>query len=325
MAREHARSWWGWGLVAVLMVGAVGTALALPPPPPTLVAPANGATVPNPVTLSWTAATGATQGYLVQVAVNDGFTIFVANRVVTGATDLELPAINAGTKVWWKVASRFVDRGGVTTHGDFSLPRTFIIAKPPPWPAPVMVAPTAGSTVPAPVTFQWEAVAKATGYIVQVAKDTEFGMLVFHPVAVAGTSAVWNDPPAGTYHWRVRAVQPSGSPAPVWSAPWQFTVGGALPAPQLVSPTDGETGVSTSPTLEWDAVTGAAGYWVQVASADSFATGTLVFSGPEAGLTKTLKALPVTCDGLTLYWRVQATAGGKGGTWSDGWSFSLAH
>jgi subtilisin-like proprotein convertase family protein len=88
-------------------------------------------------------------------------------------------------------------------------------------------------------------------------------------------------------------------------------VSGAPAAPTLVSPSNGASGVSTSPTLTWNAVAGATSYLVQV---DDNAD----FSSPEFSATVAVTSAAAT--GLatdTLYhWRVTAnnTCGGTAST-----------
>jgi len=93
-------------------------------------------------------------------------------------------------------------------------------------------------------------------------------------------------------------------------------VDSAPPAPSLVSPADGSTGVATSPTLTWSAVAGALGYLVEV---DDDAD----FSSPE--FTATVTGLSTTASGLdasTLYhWRVTAE-NPCGGTASTSFTFT---
>ena len=61
------------------------------------------------------------------------------------------------------------------------------------------------------------------------------------------------------YMWRVRAFNNYGSSA--WSEEWEFTCA-ELVGPQLLSPPDGATGVSITPTLSWSEVIGAHHYEV---------------------------------------------------------------
>jgi hypothetical protein len=107
--------------------------LTLNPPPtpaaPTLVAPANAATVAQPVTLDWSDVTNATS---YEVQVDNTSTIsapFVANPTVTvsQATLSGLPA----QQLWWRVRAR----NAAGAAGPFSSTRSFTPQGAPPAPA----------------------------------------------------------------------------------------------------------------------------------------------------------------------------------------------
>ena len=92
---------------------------------------------------------------------------------------------------------------------------------------------------------------------------------------------------------------------------------GVPAAPTLVSPTDGATGVALLPTLEWNAVTGATGYYLEVATDAGFIN--IVYSASETGTSHTLGS---SLSGNTwYYWRVQASNICGAGACSAGWSF----
>jgi hypothetical protein len=89
-----------------------------------------------------------------------------------------------------------------------------------------------------------------------------------------------------------------------WSQISGGQTGSAPSAPTLASPADGATGISTSPTLSWVAVTGATSYNLQVATSSTFAT-TVV---NQTGITTTSFALTTALANNTQYfWRVSAT------------------
>jgi subtilisin family serine protease len=92
-----------------------------------------------------------------------------------------------------------------------------------------------------------------------------------------------------------------------------------LAAPVLSSPANGSTGISTSPTLNWSASSGATGYRVQVSTSSTFGTLTV----PEV----TTSAITATVSGLaagtTYFWRVAAVNGTET-VWSASRSFTTA-
>jgi aqualysin 1 len=101
-------------------------------------------------------------------------------------------------------------------------------------------------------------------------------------------------------------------------------IGGPPPpppaAPTLVSPANGATGVSTSPTLTWNASATATSYRVQVATDAGF---TNVVSD-QANLPGTSANVTGLAGNTVHYWRVNASNAGGTGPWSTVWSFTTA-
>jgi len=119
------------------------------------------------------------------------------------------------------------------------------------------------------------------------------------------------------WFYYVVAVQADGNT--VWSAPMWITWGGSCTVPgttSLSSPASGATGVSTSPSLSWSAVSGATSYDVYLSTATSpaFYTNTTSTSVTASSLTA----------GATYYWRVVAKNACGSGTTSATRSFTTA-
>jgi hypothetical protein len=85
----------------------------------------------------------------------------------------------------------------------------------------------------------------------------------------------------------------------------------------LTAPENGATGVSASPRLEWEAVEGAAGYLVEVASDEGFTS--KVFVAPATGVETQLSGLAAAA---VYYWRVRAYTKDGGLAWSEVGSFA---
>jgi hypothetical protein len=336
-----------WVVVALVMVVALaaGAQAAAPTAPtltaPTLTAPANGATVKPPVTLSWGAVTGAAK-YAVQFAKDEAFTEALGGLPPIAGTSVQAPKFPPGATVYWRVTALAPKaQSAASDVWSFTLQAP---PDPPTLTAPTLIAPADGATVAQPVSCSWDAVTGAGAYIVQFAKDQACTQLIPSPPQVKGTSELApKQVPAGkTVYWRVAAlpILPKGTgaagcdtgsvppPPGPWSAVWSFTIAGTtttpptsttLAAPVLSSPENGATGVGTSPLLEWDAVTGAVGYNVQVASDEAFTS--LVYTGQTTDLQGQLTGLSA---GTTLYWRVQAYAGTTTSAWSAVWSFDTS-
>jgi hypothetical protein len=91
--------------------------------------------------------------------------------------------------------------------------------------------------------------------------------------------------------------------------------------PTLVSPADRASNVSRTPTLTWNASTGATTYKVQVSTNSSFTALVVDQSGVSA------TSLPITsalASRRTLYWRVQAVNGTTTSAWSTSRRFTTA-
>jgi hypothetical protein len=93
-------------------------------------------------------------------------------------------------------------------------------------------------------------------------------------------------------------------------------------APTLVSPANGATGVSTTPTLDWSDVTGATSYDVQVCS-DSGCTNVV---RSQTGLTASQWTVsPALNNSTTYYWRARAVNSCGAGAWSTTWNFTTVN
>jgi aqualysin 1 len=191
-------------------------------------------------------------------------------------------------------------------------------ATPPPA-APTLVSPANGATgVSTSPTLTWNASATATSYRVQVATDAAFATLVSDQ-SVPGTSANVTGLAAGTVHyWRVNATNAGGTSA--WSTVSSFTTaagGGPPAAPTLVSPSNGTPNAFRTPTLTWNASTGATSYHVQVSTSSSFATLTY----DNASVTGTSVTLPLLTGKVTYFWHVSASNGSGTSAYSGTFSF----
>ncbi len=96
------------------------------------------------------------------------------------------------------------------------------------------------------------------------------------------------------------------------------TSGLSLTSPSLISPSNGSTGVSTSPTLNWSSVSGASSYRLQVSTSSSFST-TFYDNSGITGNTKQLSGLSINTK---YYWRVNASNSNVTSSWSSVYSFT---
>ena len=106
----------------------------------------------------------------------------------------------------------------------------------------------------------------ATSYRVQVSTNSGFTSTLVDQGGITATSyGVSGLSPSTLYYWRVNATNSAGTSS--WSSARSFTTLAAVPAaPTLSSPSNGATGVATSPTLSWNASSGATSYRVLVST-----------------------------------------------------------
>ncbi len=173
---------------------------------------------------------------------------------------------------------------------------------------------TTGSTTP---TLTWTASSGASSYTVQVSTISTFATTVVNQSLTTTsytTPALSN---ATTYYWRVNAANAGGTSA--WSGTWSFaTPTLTVPAaPVLLSPANGATTDTTTPTLTWNASSGAVSYTVQVSAFSTFIR-QLDVNESTTGTSVTTGEL---LAGSTRYWRVNATNAAGTSAWSSVWSF----
>lgn len=116
----------------------------------------------------------------------------------------------------------------------------------------------------------------------------------------------------------------SGTPTLGYNGPRMmvfFSSGGSAPsAPTLSSPSNGATGQSITPTLSWNASSGATSYRVQVSTTSGNYTSPVY---DQSGITGTSQSVsPALSYSTTYYWHVNATNGTGTSSYSTEWSFA---
>ena len=177
--------------------------------------------------------------------------------------------------------------------------------------APANPSPANGATgVPTTPTLSWSASSGAASY------DVYFGTAANPPLATNVTATSWTPGSlsAGTtYHWTVVAKNSTGSTS---SAAWSFTTAASAPGTfSNLSPANGATGVSATPTLSWSASSGAASYDVYF--------GTAANPPLATNVTATSWAPGSLSASTPYYWTVVAK-NSAGSTTSATWSFTTA-
>jgi hypothetical protein len=269
---------------------------------PVLVSPTNASNLITPV-LVWQAAQGAAY-YKVELSTASNFLVVDDTYLTYNTRVIPTNTITHGTH-YWRVS-------GVDATGHVGTPSagwSFIKDIP----APTLVSPANGNpNIQIPV-LEWQAVDGAAYYKVELSTSPTF-VPVDDTYLTYNTSITPVDTIShGTHYWRVSSVDADGHVG-TSNAGWSFTKN--TNAPVLVSP--GINASVTEPTMEWQAVDGAAYYKVELSTSPTFVPVLATYN------TYNLQITPV--DALTLntyYWRVSGVdAGGHVGNYNSG-NFTL--
>src|ERR1044071_2324037 len=202
-------------LFAIILCISVGSrAMAAPPPAPSPVSPADGASVSEPFTIAWTAVSDPTGiiAYNWQVSSSSAFTSLLLQNSTNGATQASVSGLNDGTYFWSVQAVN-----GAFEQGAFSQPRSFTVTGAGTGsPGTPSLAPTKGYSTFHPLevmTFTWTAIPEAATYVLQYSTDPSFPVSLrgeFNNITDATYSFAIADP-EGNYFARVFAVDSTGT------------------------------------------------------------------------------------------------------------------
>ncbi len=281
-------------------------------PSPVLSSPANGATGLSPSTsLSWSSVNGS-NGYTVYLGTTNPPT---SSTISTGTSFTPSTPLTQGSTYYWRVASRD------PINGDFeSTSPTWSFSVVSAVPAPTLASPANGATkVATTPALSWNAVSGSAGYAVYLGTTNP-------PVTSVSSTGTSYTPSAAlsagvTYYWMVASIDPNNSNKQSASAVWSFTTAAPPPAaPTLSSPVNGATGVAVTASLNWNAVTGTAGYSVYLGTTNPPTAGTQV-TGTSYTPSTTLSA------GTVYYWMVASRDPNNSDKEADSavWSFTTAY
>jgi hypothetical protein len=180
---------------------------------------------------------------------------------------------------------------------------------------PALLSPGSGSlTTDYSPTLDWkDATGAVDHYQIQISTSSTFAGTVQDQEVVPSVYTASPDlDPNTRYSWRVRSYNAAGQFSN-WSSSRYFRTA-ILPPDNLTSP---DAGLTTRPTFDWDDVSGASGYTIQIAKVSNFSS-TIVNTSPKTSNFTAASDLP---RGLTLYWRVRANGTNGPSGWTDGASF----
>ena len=210
-------------------------------------------------TLTWSGSSGATTYEYCVDTSNDST---CAGSWISAGSNLSvvLGSLTYSTTYYWQV--RAVNPGG-TTFADGSSWWSFSTMPPAPG-SFGKTSPTNGAAAqPTSLTLTWEASTGAASYEYCYDTSGDNSCIVWTTNGTSTSKALSGLSEGTTYYWHVRAINPGGTTYAnaASTAFWSFTTLVTPPgAFDKVSPANGATGLSTSPTLTWSASSGAASY-----------------------------------------------------------------
>lgn len=305
-----------------------GVTAASTPPAPNPLSPATGASVTEPLTISWSAVTDPSGiiAYNWEVSASSNFSTILTNNSTMGATQDTVSGLANGTYFW-----RVQSVNGNFVQSSWSGASSFTITGSSGLPAPTL-GPTKGYSTFHPLevmTFNWNSVAGAASYALQYSTDSSFPNTTTGEFNnIPNTTYSFSTPNEGSYFARVFAVDANG----VKSAPSDvisYTVfySNPLPAPPSpLSPVNG--GTLTLPiTITWTDVPNPqpSGYELEIATDSNFQT--IEESAPQLNNASRTE-LSLTSG--TKYWRARSHQGDASPTtaavtaWSSSGTFTVS-
>ncbi|HET6853859.1 MAG TPA: hypothetical protein VFH46_16270 [Pyrinomonadaceae bacterium] len=329
--RTSARPYLTLLFAIIVCVSAGGRAVAAAPAAPSLVSPADGATVTEPFPISWTAVSDPSGiiGYNWQVSSSSAFTTVLLQNSTNGATQDSVSGLANGTYFW-----RVQAVNGAFEQGAWSLPRSFTVTGVGAGlPGAPSLAPPQGYSTFHPnevMTFTWSVIPEAATYVFQYSTDPSFPVSTrgeFNNIPEATCSFAISNP-EGNYFARVFAVDANGTFS-ASSNVISFSVfynNPIPPPPAIVSPVNNPT-LNLPVTLTWQHVANPqpSGYEIQIAKDSAFQT--IEEDAPQLN-GPTREVLSLTSG--TKFWRVRSAQGDSSPTtaaltaWSAAGTFTIS-
>ena len=290
------------------------------PLPPLLVSPANGS-VGNPLNLNllWRRSQFASN-YHLQIATDSLFANKVINDSTRTDTTFALNNLNVLQNYYWRV--RVKNYSGIYRFSDFWRFKTIG------YPTQVILSSPANNAVNQPlnVTFKWFKAFDQTlkprlvsNYWFELATDSLFANIIARDSSLTDTvKSVSGLSNYTNYFWRVKAKNEIGWA--LYSPVWRFRTLPPVPsAPVLLLPANNSTGMSQTPLLDWNDVTYAENYRIQISTDSLFGT----TAWDTSGVVPSQVNVPAgKLSSLTkYYWRVNANNIAGTGIWSEVWNF----
>ncbi len=269
-------------------------------------------TTPN---LDWENVQGAIE-YEIMINDTNDFSSNVLIDEITLISEYQVIAILENNKnYYWQIRIKNDD----AVWGDWSNTWSFNIQIK----KPIVLSPSSDGTIAdGTPLLDWEDVENAIGYEIDVSETTDFNVSVVSDATLTSSEYQTINPLENkkTYYWRVK-IKNEDSVWGDWSNIWSFEV--QIEKPVNPSPSDGSSIVDATPLLNWEDISTAIGYEVEVNESSDF-NGTVIANENTLLLSEYQIINPL--DNIkTYYWRVKIkNEDGILGDWSNTWSFEVA-
>jgi len=174
------------------------------------------------------------------------------------------------------------------------------------------------SNIPLSTNFEWNKVAKANRYRLQLSLTVNFSDIVLQDDNITDTTLLVNNLEHFTqYFWRVKAFDNTDSS--YYSDVWRFTtLDYSIYPPVLNSPQNYAINISKDTILSWYPVANAMKYRLQISENSSFTS--LLYD--LSSIEDTFFIVTSLAYSKQYYWRLKASNDTDSSIWSETWSFT---
>jgi len=174
---------------------------------------------------------------------------------------------------------------------------------------PTLALPANGSsTSDLTPTFDWNDVATATSYTIQIDDAAAFTSVNYTNSPTVSTYTPAANLPVGTWYWRVLATNTYGSSA--YTTGWSVVLGTPPSPMMLISPANASLTTDLTPTFDWSDAATATSYTIQIDNDIAF--GSVDYTNSPTVSTYTLvtnvdtESYVTTADQAMLFWYIVA-------------------
>lgn len=260
--------------------------------------------------LSWESS-GQTALYDIDIATDASFNNLISSVGNHPTTTIKVSLLSNNKRYFWRVKAR--DNG---RSSDWSMTSSFTFGVVTEYVAVPTTSFPAHNSInnKTSVELKWNSTIENSMYDVELSPTPQFYTTTFKASSInEAKQTVSNLSPGLTYYWRVRSISENGNSA--WSSVASFTTGNTAFSPALKFPLPEQFNVSTMTVLQWENVSNATEYSLQVSPSSNFRD--LVLDAKNIKGNEYSAQLPA---GQLLFWRVRSVNEFGEGTWSP-WRF----